>query len=319
MVNPRPDMSHIETLIAQNRLEEALSALLQARPQDKATILTLQGSLSDIKRSEMLGTESYDTIALQKNRLVKSMLQMMAAPPSQPSEEVVDEVPAEPPAEPKAGEMDQVLQEIKALKDKLHQTEAEAPPKKRILFLAANPRQTTRLRTDEEHRILKAEFERGIEARDHYEFLPSQFALTLGELTRALDAEPHILHFSGHGQADGIIITDEQGQVQMLPEAALKRICKRKLAGKTELVILNACFSTLQAELISSFDIHVVGTHSAIADDAAVVFAKGFYNALGRHRSLQDCYDDGMLQVETHHPTEAEKFEVWYGGKQMDW
>jgi hypothetical protein len=312
-------MRHIETLIAQNRLAEALSALLQARPQDKATILTLQGRLSDIKRSEMLGTESYDTIALQKNRLVRAMLQLMAATPSQPGEEVADEVPAELPAEPKPGEMEQVLTEIQGLKDKLHQGEAAAPPKKRILFLAANPQQTTRLRTDEEHRILKAEFERGAEARSHYEFLPSQFALTLGELTRALDAEPHLIHFSGHGQADGIIITDEQGQAHMLPEAALRRICKRKLAGKTELVILNACFSTLQAELISSFDIHVVGTHSAIADDAAVVFAQGFYNALGRHRSLQDCYDDGMLQVETHHADQADKFEVWYQGQKLNW
>lgn len=312
-------MPHIETLIAQNRLEEALTALMKARPQDKATILTLQNRLGDLKKAEMLGTESYDTITLQKNRLVRSMLQLMDAPPSQSTEEIANSVPAEPPAEPEAGEMEQVLEEIQALKDKLHEPKVEAPPKKRILFLAANPQQTTRIRTDEEHRILKAEFERGAEARSHYEFLPSQFALTLGELTRALDAEPHIIHFAGHGQAEGIIITDGQGQAQMLPEPALKRICKRKLTGKAEVVILSACFSTLQAELISAFDIHVIGTNSAVLDDAALVFSRGFYNALGRNRSWQECYDDGMLEVETHHADQAQYFEAWYQGKRLDW
>lgn len=311
-------MTSIETLITQGRLEEALAALLQARPADKTAILTLQTRLSELKREEMLGTQGYEALNLQRNRLIKATLQLMATPAGSSQADSTPAVPVEPPAQGDPAELAKLQAEIEALKGQ-GKGQTEPTLKKRILFLAANPQQATRIRTDEEHRILKAEFERGAEARSHYEFLPSQFALTLGELTRALDAEPQLIHFAGHGQAEGIIITDDQGQAQMLPEPALKRICKRKLAGTTEVVILNACFSTLQAELISTFDIHVIGTSSAVLDDAALVFSRGFYNALGRNRTWQDCYDDGMLEVETHHADQATYFEAWYQGKRLDW
>ena len=83
--------------------------------------------------------------------------------------------------------------------------------KLRILFLAANPLKTTRLRLDEEIRsideaIQKSAFRKNIE-------LNQQWA------TRALDLQDHILrytpnlvHFSGHGAASGkLLLENESG------------------------------------------------------------------------------------------------------------
>lgn len=189
---------------------------------------------------------------------------------------------------------------------------------KKILFLAANPDQETRIQTDREHRILKAEYERGEEGKKGDPFLPSQFAVTIGELQRALDANPSIIHFSGHGDREGIIITDEQNQKLVLGNSPLKRIFRR-MQGKTELVILNACFSASQAEIISGLGICVIGAHYEVLDDACIRFSKAFYSALGRGKNYQACYDEAITAIGTYYPDEEDQFEAWQNGKQLDW
>lgn len=200
----------------------------------------------------------------------------------------------------------------------LAETVEENAVPKGILFLAANPDTLSKVRTDQEHRILKAEFERGESARKYYRFLDSRFAVTISELTRALNDGPQIIHFAGHGKQEGIIISDENNQPLLLPEGAIRRIFKN-LKAKTELVILNACYSAEQARVISSFGIYVMGSNDQVWDEASVVFSKGFYLGLGLGKSYEDCYNDGIIQVATHFPAEADKFEVWHNGKKLPW
>lgn len=191
------------------------------------------------------------------------------------------------------------------------------PMTKKILFLAANPSNATRIQTDTEHRKLKAEYERG-EASNKAEFLPPEFAVTIGQLQRALDAEPNIIHFSGHGLEDGIIITTEQNESILLGQSPLNRIFKR-IQKQAELVILNACFSASQAKIISDFGIYVIGANHEVLDDACIEFSKAFYSALGRGKPYEQAYDEAITSIGTYHPEEEEKFEAWYNGEKLDW
>lgn len=191
------------------------------------------------------------------------------------------------------------------------------PMTKKILFLAANPSNASRLQTDTEHRKLKAEYERG-QASEQAKFLPPQFAVTIGELQRAMDAEPNIIHFSGHGLEDGIIITTEQNEAILLGESPLKRIFKR-IQEQAELVILNACFSASQAKIISDFGIYVIGANHEVLDDACIEFSKAFYSALGRGKTYEQSYDEAITSIGTYYPDEEEKFEAWYNGEKLDW
>jgi hypothetical protein len=69
---------------------------------------------------------------------------------------------------------------------------------KRILVLAANPKNTPPLRLGEEVRDIEEALQRS-KHRDEFEFR-SKWAVQPRAVRRAiLDYKPHIIHFSGHG------------------------------------------------------------------------------------------------------------------------
>jgi C-terminal of Roc, COR, domain/Effector-associated domain 11 len=184
----------------------------------------------------------------------------------------------------------------------------------KILFIASNPSDQTRLQTDKEHRLIKAEMERGSH-RDKFEFLPPQFAVTITELLRAMNDKPQIVHFSGHGMEEGIVITTEANASQLLPIPAIKRLF-RPLQNVAKVVLLNA-YSAAQAEEISKFDCYVVGYTKPIGDAAAIGFAQGLYNGLGEGKSFEDAYNDAMIVLLTIAEQYAEIVEVWKNGMKV--
>jgi hypothetical protein len=192
----------------------------------------------------------------------------------------------------------------------------ETEKKSKILFLAANPSDQSRIQTDTEHRLLKAQLERG-RSRDRFEFLQPQFAVTVTELLRAMNDKPNIVHFSGHGETRGIVISTEDNKTQLMPVAALKRLFS-KLEGIGKIVVLNACYSAEQAEEISKFGMYVVGNNLPITDPAAISFSEGFYNGLGEGKNFEDAFNDAMIVVLTQNPSASDIIEVWKDGKKLD-
>ena len=157
--------------------------------------------------------------------------------------------------------------------------------KKKILILSANPKNTDKLRLDEEVREIQSGLERA-KSRDKFEII-TRWAVRPDDLRRALlDYEPEIVHFSGHGGgAEGLALENNSGQVQLVSTEALARLFKL-FQGKTECVLLNACYSEAQALAIHQHVNFVVGMNKAIGDLAAIEFAVGFYDALGADRCM---------------------------------
>ena len=82
-------------------------------------------------------------------------------------------------------------------------------PTEAILFLAANPLDTTRLRLDEELREVREELERA-KLRDRFT-LHSRGAVRPRDFIRAmLDLAPRFVHFSGHGSSSGSICVENE-------------------------------------------------------------------------------------------------------------
>lgn len=197
-----------------------------------------------------------------------------------------------------------------------HQQQQNRHEITKILFLSANPTDQARIQTDKEHRMIKAEMERG-RHRDVFKFLPSQFAVTITELLRAMNDKPNIVHFSGHGETKGILISTDNNETQLVPIRALKRLFT-PLKGITKLVLLNSCYSAEQAKIISEFGMFVIGMNLPVGDEAAISFAKGLYNGLGEGKTLEAAYNDAMIVLETENPHYAEVVEVWKNGEQLD-
>jgi hypothetical protein len=175
---------------------------------------------------------------------------------------------------------------------------------KKILILAANPMDTTRLRLDEEIR----EIEEGLKLsrqRDQFEIKPV-LAVRLRDLRRALlDHEPQIVHFTGHGNKKGLLVEDESGMAKQISSKALSGLFEL-FSDKIECVILSACQSEPQANAISKHINYVIGMKEEIDDKAAIEFAVGFYDALGAGRSVEDAFKFGCNAILQYFPDLSE-------------
>jgi GTPase SAR1 family protein len=167
---------------------------------------------------------------------------------------------------------------------------------KRILLLSANPTNTSKLRLDEEVREIQAGLERA-KRRQEFEII-SKWAVRTEDLRRALlDYEPEIVHFSGHGAgSQGLALENNSGEMQLVSAEALARLFK--LFPKVECVVLNACYSEVQAEAIHQHIDYVIGMNKAIGDKAAIEFAVGFYDALGAGRTIEDGFEFGCTSID---------------------
>ena len=158
-----------------------------------------------------------------------------------------------------------------------------------ILILAANPKNTPQLRLDQEVR----EIDNGLQrSRRRDEFILKQaWAVRRSDFRRAmLDLKPNVVHFCGHGsREEGIAFEDENGLAQFMSAEALSGFFEL-FADKVECVILNACYSEVQAEAIAKHIPYVIGMNKAIGDAAAIEFSVAFYDALGAGESIEFAY-----------------------------
>nr|WP_088894923.1 tetratricopeptide repeat protein [Leptolyngbya ohadii] len=192
---------------------------------------------------------------------------------------------------------------------------------KAILFLAAQPTSTARLRLDEEIREIEAGLQRS-KYRDRFH-LKQQWAVRSRDLQRAmLDHQPQIVHFSGHGvgQAtaqegqvleetrklvpvdrlepaeEGLILEDQTGQPQLVTTEALAALFEL-FRESVECVVLNACYSERQAQAIAQHIPYVIGMNQAIADKAAIEFSVAFYDAIGAGKDIKFAFDLATVAI----------------------
>jgi len=168
----------------------------------------------------------------------------------------------------------------------------------KILFLASNPKDTARIRLDEEIRTIDEALQKS-EYRDRFQ-LEKHFAVRVSDLqNHLLRYKPDIVHFSGHGsEKSEIILEDEQGKRKRVSQRAIGQLFKL-LKDNIRCVILNACYLETQAKAIAEHIECVVGMSNAISDEAAIRFSKAFYQALGYGRDIKTAFDLGCLEIDT--------------------
>lgn len=166
----------------------------------------------------------------------------------------------------------------------------------KIPFLTADPSDESRLRLGQELRDIKARL--GKPGRFQLE---QRESVRVGDITDAIfDVEPQIVHFSGHGKSTGeLCFENEVGKVQPVKPDALAAMFKL-FAQSINCVVMNACYSEIQAEAIAQYIPFVIGMNDAIGDKAAIAFAVGFYKALAANRSIEDAYEFGCVEIQLY-------------------
>ncbi|WP_208099071.1 hypothetical protein [Nostoc sp. 106C] len=87
------------------------------------------------------------------------------------------------------------------------------------------------------------------------------------------------------------------GKTQPVKPDALANLFKL-IANQVKCVVLNACYSEVQAKAIAKHIPFVIGMNQSIGDKAAIGFAVGFYKALGAGRSFKDAYEFACVEIQ---------------------
>jgi AAA ATPase domain len=112
-----------------------------------------------------------------------------------------------------------------------------------------------------------------------------------------LDLQPKIVHFSGHGRSEaGLVFEDEIGNGKLVDGAAMAGLFEL-FADQLHCVVLNSCYSEVQAKAISQHIPYVIGMNQAIGDKAAIAFSVGFYDALGVGRDVEFAFKLGCNAI----------------------
>jgi pterin-4a-carbinolamine dehydratase len=163
---------------------------------------------------------------------------------------------------------------------------------KSILFLAANPKNTTSLRLQEEEREIKERLR--LAGYGKVPIYSSGATRPIDIQQAMMDAKPQIVHFSGHGVGfEGLVFEDTDGKEKLISSEALANLAKIFSKRGLECIILNACYSKFQAEAIIQHIPYVIGMRKEIGDHAAIQFSTGFYTALGAGETIRFSYDLG--------------------------
>nr|WP_249806881.1 CHAT domain-containing protein [Bradyrhizobium sp. 62] len=165
----------------------------------------------------------------------------------------------------------------------------------RILVITANPRgeNNQAIRLDKEIAEIRQRVKIGT-ARDRIHIETLQAATIDNLRVDLLSNNYDIIHFAGHADGDGLELLGPSG-VQNLSFDAFGKMLKDQKTLKC--VVINAC-SAMQG-LRTAFAPLVIGMIDDIDDEAALVFAKGFYDAIAAGHNAGKAYDVAVTALES--------------------
>ncbi|TAE47678.1 MAG: CHAT domain-containing protein [Bacteroidetes bacterium] len=282
--------STIRNLIAQDKIKQAFDHLLAPDSgldaDQRNSIVLLSGRFKSVKDRENMGILDFSQSRVERAQITAALLSITSS--------------------------------LTEAQEPVVQTPKSAPGAAayRILFLAANPKDSGRLRLDLELREIEESIVRS-RYRDNYA-IEKRFAVRPIDLSRAmLEVEPQIIHFSGHGVSlkndaagasdralfweaedssiddnarGGIALEGPDGNTHIVKDQDLAGLF-RLFSDKIQCVLLNACYSYNQAKALIEYVPYVIGMNTAVPDDTAIAFATSFYDALGAGKGIEFAFE----------------------------
>jgi len=177
----------------------------------------------------------------------------------------------------------------------------------KVLFFASNPAGSNPLKLVQEVNEIRSKLRA---SGGHIELIDRHGAgvdMIIDELNRE---EPEIVHFSGHGSPQNeLVLYGPNDTTQLVSKESLGQLFGA-FPGQTRVVLLNACYSKGQAEIIRQHVDCVIGMNDEIKDSAATNFSAAFYSALGFGKDVQAAYDQARVAVSMKQSDDPEIIEL---------
>ena len=292
-----PDLTcypHIQTLLLRSDLSEALDVFGQIVRQSGATEQERRAALlqaftsyqrfEDQKRQDM----GYSCLLQEEEQLRRSLLHGLARfLPKAEGRDVERGIQIPPKA---------TAPEEPIPPDTSRNRPVPVPSK--ILFLASNPIEATHLHIDREVRQIEEGLRLSSTSGPGIQ-LRTRWAVRARDLRRALmEEEPDIVHFSGHGSPSGILLETDDGTPKTVGTKALGNLFSL-FCGQVQCVVLNACYTEAQAQVLLKAGIpYVTGMRGSIPDRAALAFSVAFYDALAAGRDYTFAHQYARTAIE---------------------
>jgi hypothetical protein len=169
-----------------------------------------------------------------------------------------------------------------------------------IFFLSSNPKNAPELGVIQESEIIIQALERG-RYRDNLNFYDRHLG-TFAKLQQTLlDKQFHIVHISGHGTGDGMVLQREDDSAHIIPSKTLMEEFNA-YTPPIQCVILNACYSADQLTNLSCRVPFMIVMEGRINDSASIQFARGFYDAVAAGKSIRTAYEVGKRAADAEQP-----------------
>jgi hypothetical protein len=158
----------------------------------------------------------------------------------------------------------------------------------KILMVAASPKDTTKLALEQEYVLLRNRMSQNLEAAN-CELLFKWAARPLDLQIALKHNKPHVIHFAGHANREGIWLEDDERKSLPLSKEMLAILLD---AGRPELrlVVLNACSSAQQLDKLREVVDFIIGTRAPVRDEVALSFTAHFYESVAVGDSVRDAF-----------------------------
>lgn len=184
---------------------------------------------------------------------------------------------------------------------------ANNKPQKKVLLLSASPVDQESLRLDAEARDLREQLQlvKNPKVKINVE---NRWAVKVTQIqSEILNERPEVLHFSGHGDRNYLCFEDASGATVPVSAGAIAELVG--LCDSIGCLVLSACYSSDIADRAVDKVDAVVGCKGAVADHAAVAFARAFYRALAHGKPYEAAYKLAKNEVRlTNGDDEADRF-----------
>ncbi|MEN8906137.1 MAG: SUMF1/EgtB/PvdO family nonheme iron enzyme [Clostridiales bacterium] len=171
-----------------------------------------------------------------------------------------------------------------------------------ILFLPSNPSEESKGRFEKEYREIEENINKSTN-RDRLKLI-SKWAVRKKDLIQAINEhKPNIIHISGFGDSEEIVFEDETGKYSKVSKLAMKRFLET--ADKLEMVVFNKSNSIGYAFAVVQTVEYAVGMNGIIEGDKAIAFSYRFYSSLGFNKSIEESFNQAIVEVNFHGDKEA--------------
>lgn len=165
----------------------------------------------------------------------------------------------------------------------------------KFLLMYSNPKGTEKLKLDQEIRQIQDDLEWCQVPNISFEAMG--FVKKTDIQRKFASYKPDIVQFSGHGTIEGaIVIEDENNKPSIVPQLVLKNIFQN-FNDTIKCVVLNSCYSELQAKEIKKHIPFVVGITQEVEDTAAKFFSSKFFQSLVLGNSIQKSFDIAKTEI----------------------